>query len=113
MRILLVDDTGKDLEVLRDALLETGNAIVGECTDAITLLAMVGETQPDIVIIDSDSPTRDVLEQLFVVSRDNPHSLEAHVLGLGMTIAGDFEVNGQPFATVVFRLPEPKLGENS
>ncbi|MGH7927947.1 MAG: hypothetical protein ACREQV_09150 [Candidatus Binatia bacterium] len=40
-----------------------------------------------------------------LVSRDNPHSLRAHVSGLGMSEAGDFEVNGNIFATVVFRLP--------
>ena len=41
-----------------------------------------------------------------LVSRDNPHSLDAHVAGLGMVEAGDFEVNGNVFATVVFRVPE-------
>ncbi len=40
-----------------------------------------------------------------LVSRDNPHSLEAHVFGLGMTEVGDFEVDGNRYATVVFRLP--------
>jgi hypothetical protein len=39
-----------------------------------------------------------------LVSRDNIHSLDAHVAGLGMIEAGDFEVNGKIFATVVFRL---------
>jgi len=40
-----------------------------------------------------------------LVSRDNVHSLDAHVAGLGMIEAGDFEVNGKVFAAVVFRLP--------
>ena len=40
-----------------------------------------------------------------LVSRDNPHSLKAHVAGLGMTEAGEFEVNGNVYATIVFRLP--------
>jgi hypothetical protein len=40
-----------------------------------------------------------------LVSRDNIHSLDAHVAGLGMIEAGDFEVNGKSFAIVVFRLP--------
>jgi two-component system, response regulator / RNA-binding antiterminator len=75
LRILLVDDTGKDLELLRDALSVAGYTIVGECGDALSLLALVGDTQPDIIIIDTDSPTRDVLEQLFVVSRDNPRPI--------------------------------------
>jgi hypothetical protein len=39
-----------------------------------------------------------------LVSRDNIHSLDAHVAGLGMIEAGDFAVNGRIFATVVFRL---------
>ena len=40
-----------------------------------------------------------------LVSRDNPHSLEAHVAGLGMAEVGDFEVGGKAYATVVFRVP--------
>jgi len=44
-----------------------------------------------------------------LVSRENVHSLDAHVAGLGMIEAGDFEVNGKVFATVVFRLPQSGL----
>jgi hypothetical protein len=38
------------------------------------------------------------------VSRSNPHSLEAHVHGLDMSEAGDFEVNGNVYVTLAFRL---------
>jgi hypothetical protein len=38
------------------------------------------------------------------VSRDNPHSLRAHVAGLGMTEVGEFEVNGKIYATLAFRV---------
>jgi predicted GNAT superfamily acetyltransferase len=41
------------------------------------------------------------------VSRTNPHSLAAHVSGLGMIEAGDFEWMGNIYAILVFRL-EPK-----
>ncbi len=41
-----------------------------------------------------------------LISRNNPHSFDAHVAGLGMIEAGDFEVKGQCFAAVAFRLPE-------
>jgi hypothetical protein len=41
-----------------------------------------------------------------LIARDNPHSMAAHVTGLGMTEVGEFEVNGNVFATVAFRLPE-------
>ena len=39
------------------------------------------------------------------VSRSNPHSLSAHVAGLGMTEAGDFVVNENVYVTLAFRLP--------
>ncbi len=40
------------------------------------------------------------------VSRSNPHSLSAHVAGLGMTEAGDFEVRGDIYVILVFSLPQ-------
>jgi predicted GNAT superfamily acetyltransferase len=38
------------------------------------------------------------------VSRANPHSLQAHVSGLGMVHAADFEVNGNVYAMLAFSL---------
>ena len=38
------------------------------------------------------------------VSRDNPHSLSAHLGGLGMIEAGDFSVNNASYVTLAFRL---------
>jgi len=42
-----------------------------------------------------------------LIARTNQHSIDAHVAGLGMTDVGSFEVNGNLFATVAFRV-EPK-----
>lgn len=39
-----------------------------------------------------------------LIARSNQHSMEAHVAGLGMTDVGSFEVGGNIFATVAFRL---------
>lgn len=39
------------------------------------------------------------------VARNNPHSLAAHVSGLGMTEVGDFEVKGSRYVIVAFRVP--------
>jgi predicted GNAT superfamily acetyltransferase len=39
------------------------------------------------------------------VSRSNPHSLKAHVAGLGMTEVGDFELNRNVYVILVFRVP--------
>lgn len=43
-----------------------------------------------------------------LIARSNPHSMQAHVAGLGMTEVGEFEVSGNKFATVAFRLPSLK-----
>jgi hypothetical protein len=39
-----------------------------------------------------------------LVSHSNRHSMQAHVDGLGMTEAGEFEVNGNLFAILAFRI---------
>lgn len=39
-----------------------------------------------------------------LIARANQHSMSAHVAGLGMTDVGSFEVNGNLFATVAFRV---------
>jgi predicted GNAT superfamily acetyltransferase len=39
------------------------------------------------------------------VSRDNPHSLSAHVIGLGMKEAGEFEVGGKSYVILAFAVP--------
>jgi predicted GNAT superfamily acetyltransferase len=43
------------------------------------------------------------------VSRSNAHSLNAHIAGLGMTEVGDFELNGNVYVILVFRLPPQSL----
>ena len=40
------------------------------------------------------------------VSRSNPHSLRAHVAGLGMAEVGEFEVEGNVYVTLAFRVPD-------
>jgi len=38
------------------------------------------------------------------VSRSNPHSLQAHVAGLGMIEVGDFELKGNVYVILAFRV---------
>ena len=47
------------------------------------------------------------------VARNNPHSLSAHVAGLGMAEAGDFEVKGNRYATLAFRVPSQNSSARS
>ena len=45
-----------------------------------------------------------------LIARNNPHSLAAHIAGLGMVETGDFEVGGNLFATVAFAMPAQAVG---
>ena len=56
-----------------------------------------------------DAQKRDLVGRFDVgvafVARNNPHSLQAHVAGLGMAEAGDFECHGNLYVALAFRLP--------
>lgn len=72
LRILLVDDTGKDVGLVRDALADAGYDVVAEVRTALDLIEHVTATRPDVIIVDTDSPTRDALEQICLVHASNP-----------------------------------------
>jgi len=74
-RVMLVDDTAKEVGLLRDALLAAGFEVVCADGSALELQRRVAETNPDIVIIDTESPTRDVMEQVCVVTQNAPRPI--------------------------------------
>lgn len=71
-RILLINDTDKPIGELRSALLEAGHEVLGEVANITALLKAVETHQPDVVIVDVDSPSRDALEQLALINRHAP-----------------------------------------
>ncbi len=71
-RVLLVNDTEKPIGELRAALLADGHDVVDEVASAGALLKAVETQQPDVVILDVDSPSRDTLEQLALMHRHAP-----------------------------------------
>lgn len=72
LRVLLVNDTEKPIGELRAALQAAGYEVLQEVAAADALLKAVESQQPDAVIIDVDSPSRDTLEQLAVMHRHAP-----------------------------------------
>jgi response regulator NasT len=73
LKVLLVDDTPGRASALKLALSAMEGVEVA-CTleSPLELLRRVGEHRPDIVLIDTESPSRDVLEQLAAVSSSAP-----------------------------------------
>lgn len=75
LRVMLVDDSQKDVSLLKEGLKAAGYDVVEASTTAGALLDRVAATQPDVIIIDSDSPTRDTLEQLSFVHARQPRPI--------------------------------------
>jgi len=71
-RILLVNDTDKPIGQLREALCAAGHEVLDEVVAARDLLRAVQTEQPDVVIVDVDSPSRDTLEQLALIHQHAP-----------------------------------------
>ncbi|KVH79027.1 histidine kinase [Burkholderia ubonensis] len=72
LRVLLVTDTQKPIGDLRDALARLGYEMLNEVATPARLPAAVEAQRPDVVIIDTESPSRDTLEQLAVMNATAP-----------------------------------------
>jgi len=73
LKVLLVDETPRRASALRKALGRVEGVTVACTVEApLELLRRIEEHRPDIVLIDTESPSRDVLEQLAAVSSTAP-----------------------------------------
>ena len=72
LRVLLVTDTQKPIGDLRDALARLGYEMLNEVATPARLPAAIEAQRPDVVIIDTESPSRDTLEQLAVMNATAP-----------------------------------------
>jgi response regulator NasT len=69
LRILIIDQNVTRASILEDGLREAGHADVVVVRDMQNLLKRIVDTEPDVIFIDLENPNRDVLEQMFQVSR--------------------------------------------
>ena len=69
MRIAIVDESPTRAAVIREGLLALEGCELFVLTERHGLVARIGEIAPDIVLMDLGNPSRDVLEEYFVVSR--------------------------------------------
>lgn len=69
LRILLVDQNLTRASILEEGLREAGCTDVIVVRDMQNLLRRIVDEDPDVIFIDLENPNRDVLEQMFQVSR--------------------------------------------
>jgi response regulator NasT len=72
LRVLLISDTDKPIGDLRQALARLGYEMLAEVATPTALPRVVEEQRPDVVIIDTESPSRDTLEHLAVMNETAP-----------------------------------------
>jgi response regulator NasT len=72
LRVLLIDDGAVHIEHIRRELSDAGHLVVGVIDRAVTIHDSVLRLQPDIVIVDAESPGRDTLENLATLSSRHP-----------------------------------------
>ncbi len=72
MRVLVVDESPERAEIIQEGLARGGHQVSACLTSPLALLKTIDELQPEVIVIDTDSPSRDVLEHLVVMSERGP-----------------------------------------
>lgn len=68
-KIVIVDQSPIRAAILREGLQDAGFTSVEHISEMQNLLARIYVLDPDVILIDLENPSRDVLEQMFQVSR--------------------------------------------
>jgi response regulator NasT len=69
LKIVIVDESPIRAAILEGGLREAGFTQVVRVEETTNLLARIYALDPDVILIDLENPSRDVLEQMFQVSR--------------------------------------------
>jgi two-component system, response regulator / RNA-binding antiterminator len=72
LRVLLIDDGAHRVRHIAEALIQQGHVVVGVLDEATRIHDAVQKLAPDVVIVDAESPTRDTLEHLALLSEQAP-----------------------------------------
>ena len=75
LKVLLVDEDPDRAASVREALVAGGCEVITTLSSALELYDRVAEYAPDVIIIDTDSPSRDVIEHITFISRDQPRPI--------------------------------------
>src|ERR1700721_990630 len=68
-KIAIVDESPIRAAILEEGLREAGFTDVVRIDEMQSLLSRIYALDPDVIVIDLENPSRDVLEQMFQVSR--------------------------------------------
>lgn len=69
LKIVLIDASPVRAAIMEQGLRDAGHTTIMRIADHVNLLARIYAIDPDVILIDLENPSRDVLEQMFQVSR--------------------------------------------
>jgi response regulator NasT len=69
LKIVIVDESAIRAAILEEGLREAGYTYVVRVGETKNLLARIYALDPDVILIDLENPSRDILEQMFQMSR--------------------------------------------
>ncbi|MCX7156495.1 MAG: ANTAR domain-containing protein [Rhodocyclales bacterium] len=72
LRILIIDESRARAAELCSALALAGHQVAAVLPSVLDLTARIEEIKPDVILIETDSPSRDTLENLAVMDREMP-----------------------------------------
>ncbi len=77
LKVLVIGPSRRRLDSLMEALAASApeHHLIGRLDRAIDLPAWVAELEPDAIIMDTESPSRDTLEQVMVMSERTPRPI--------------------------------------
>jgi two-component system, response regulator / RNA-binding antiterminator len=75
LRIMVIDESPECARTLRDGLERAGHQVVASLSSTRDLLDQMDELAADVVMITTNSPSRDTLEHICVVSQDRPRPI--------------------------------------
>ena len=71
-RILVIDESQQRAVEICTGLIRAGHQVAAVLPSALELIARIEEIKPDIILIETESPSRDTLEHLAVMNREMP-----------------------------------------
>lgn len=75
LKVMIVDNDLERTTPLKQSLLDSGYKVIAHLKDTVNLDKAYCELRPDIVIIDTESPSRDTLENICVMSMHEPRPI--------------------------------------
>lgn len=72
LRILIIDESRARASELCAGLVMAGHQVAAVLPSALDLTAQIESIKPDVILIETESPSRDTLENLAVMNREMP-----------------------------------------